>query len=103
MSEHKPFGEMTLDELTEHKQGLKSQVDSIHEEAREASTFQNTLIQEEHVERARVSMQDWADRNGKTLDEAIEYWEGRLEPETGQPGRWIQSLLLQGKEGKIPL
>lgn len=94
------FERMSLDELTEYKARLKREVDAIHERARAVSEVQARKIQEEHVERARVSMQAWADTNGKTLEEAIEHWEGRL-TETGDPGRWTQSLLLQGKEGKV--
>lgn len=94
------FQDMTLDEVTAHKTSLKSQIDALHEEAREAGEAQAQLVLDEHVERARESMQAWADENGKTLDDAIEYWEGRL-TETGDKGRWVQSLLLQGKPGKV--
>ncbi len=96
----KDYKSMTLDELTAHKSDIKAKIDALHDEAREAGKVQAVLIEQEHVERARASMQDWADANGKTLDEAVEYWEGRLTP-NGDAGRWVQSLLLQGKPGKV--
>lgn len=94
------FQSMSLDELTSHKTSLKEQIDALHEEARLAGEVQAKLIEEEHITRARESMQAWADENGKTLEQAIEYWEGRLTA-TGDKGRWVQSLLLQGKPGKV--
>lgn len=98
----KAFKDMSLDELIEHRTGIKAQIDALHDEARAAKVVQDIKIKEEHVERARASMQEWADKNGKTLDEAIEYWEGRL-TSNGDSGRWVQSLLLQGKEGKVAI
>lgn len=100
MSNDRDFSGMTLDELTAHKTSIKEQIDALHEEARAASEVQARLIEQEHIDRARESMQEWADANGKTLDAAIEYWEGRL-TENGDKGRWVQSLLLQGKPGKV--
>lgn len=93
------FENMTLDELTAFKSGIKAQIDALHLKARSASEVQNRLIEQEHIDRARESMQAWADKNGKTLDEAIEYWMGRL-TENGDPGRWVQAKLLSGQPGK---
>lgn len=97
----KEFKAMTRQELEDHKLSLKQQIDALHEEARAASAIHAAKVLDEHVERARESMQAWADENGKTLDEAIAWWEGRLTP-NGDKGRWVQSLLLQGKPGKVP-
>jgi hypothetical protein len=101
----KAFKDMSLDELIEHRSGIKQQIDALHDEARAAKVMQDRLVHDEHVERARESMQAWADKNGKTLEQAIEYWEGRLatDPISGNvdTGRWVQSLLLQGTPGKV--
>lgn len=96
----KDYENKSLDELTELKRDIKSEINALQAKAAEIGEVQNALIESEHVERARVSMQDWADHNGKSLDEAIDYWEGRLDP-NGTTGRWTQSLLLQGKRGAV--
>lgn len=57
-------------------------------------------VEQMHFARARASMQEWADQNGMTLNEAVDHWMGRL-TDDGDPGRWIQAKLLKGEPGKL--
>lgn len=96
------FENMSIDEIRDFKAGIKAEIDSLHDRAKEASEVEKVKIEEEHRIEARRSMQDWADRNGKTLDESIEYWMGRVDPTNGDSGRWKQALLLSGLPAKLP-
>jgi hypothetical protein len=96
------FESMTLEELEAHKLSLKRKIDEIHEEAREASEVQAEKIEESHREEARRQLQILADKNGRTLQQEAEYWEGRLTP-NGDTGRWVQALLVLGRPGKVRL
>lgn len=96
------YSNMSLEELTEAKSAIKRQVNALHEEARELGAVQAKLIEEEHVAEARRQLQILADKNGRTLQEEAEYWQGRL-TENGDTGRWIQSNLVLGKPGKVEL
>lgn len=94
------FEKMSVDELIQYKTGIKEKMAALREEVQSAATVFNRKVEESHVAEAKKQLQILADKNGRTLIEEAEYWQGRL-TDNGDTGRWVQSNLVLGKPGKV--
>ena len=94
------FESMTLDEIDAWNVAKKAEMAKLQQEYRASNAARHAKVQEAHLEEARRQMQLLADKSGRTLEEECEWWIGRLVPENGDPGRWIQAGLVLGRPEK---
>lgn len=95
------FESMTIDEIDNWNMEKKAEILRLQEEYRQSTEPRQRKVNDMHREMAIAEMQKLADASGRSLQEEAEYWQGRLTTGNGttpDPGRWIQSNIVLGKD-----
>lgn len=104
MSETTPdFEAMTLEELDEWNRQMKLKITALQAEYVKSNQPRRDKVAQLHYDEAVKQMQILADASGRTLQEEVEYWQGRLTFGNGtspDTGRWRQSNIVLGKDAR---
>lgn len=95
------FNTMTIDEIDQWNADKKAEIIALQEEYNQSNEPRQRKVNDMHREMAIAEMQKLADASGRSLTEEAEYWQGRLTMGNGttpDPGRWIQSNIVLGKD-----
>lgn len=93
------FDSMTLEEIDAWNVATKQQIRDLQAVYDSSNEARARKVMEAHVAEATKQMQILADKSGRTLTEEAEFWQRRLD-DGGSTGRWIQSNLVLGKNGR---
>lgn len=95
------FDSMTIEEIEAWNKGIKEQITSLQDLYRQSNELLHRKVNQLHHDMAVSEMQKLADASGRSLTDEAEFWQGRLTTGNGttpDPGRWIQSNIVLGKD-----